>query len=203
MQSTLKKSLSPLRLEREVQAHTMTPLRMYRSLLVQKGVGLIEVLVSLIILALGMLGIAGMLLISNQANNSSYMKQQAIQSVYNIFDRIRANSKAAINGNYNINNIGTNGVPTAVPTPGVQCTASACTPTQLATYDRWSWLTTDVAQLPNGCGSITTAPSSSGNTVLTITVQWDDTPAQTLVGASSPTSAANANFVQISIQSQL
>jgi type IV pilus assembly protein PilV len=175
----------------------------HRFILVQKGVGLVEVLVSLIILALGMLGIAGMLLISTQANNSSYMKQQAIQSIYNMFEKIRANSDAAINGNYNVNNIGGKGLPTTVNTPAVQCTTSTCTPTQLASYDTWSWLTADVAQLPNGGGSITTAPSGSGNTIFTITVQWDDTPAQTLVGASSPTSAANANFVQISIQSQL
>lgn len=202
MQRTMKKYLSGLKLEREQEnrrGHTLLD----SALLVQKGVGLLEVLVSLIILALGMLGIAGMLLISNQANNSSYMKQQAIQSVYNIFDKIRANSQAAKEGNYNINNIGSNGVPTTVPTPGAQCNASACTPTQLASYDTWSWLTTDVAQLPNGCGSITTAPSGSGNTVLTVTVQWDDTPAQTLVGASSQASAANANFVQIRVQSQL
>jgi type IV pilus assembly protein PilV len=165
---------------------------------------LLEVLVSVVILALGMLGIASMLLVSNQANNSSYTKQQAIQTVYNIFDKIRSNSQAAINGNYNVNNIGTNGLPTAVSTPAALCNATACTPAQLATYDTWHWLTRDVSKLPNGCASITTAVSGvAGNTVVTVTVQWDDTPAQRLVGANSATSTANANFVQISIQSQI
>lgn len=169
----------------------------------QTGMSLLEVLVSVIILALGMLGVASMLLLSNQANNSSYTKQQAIQSVYNIFDKIRANTAAAANGSYNINNISASG-PTAVSTPGVLCNAAACTPTQLATYDTWQWLTADVSRLPRGCGSITTAPSPvAGNTVITVTVQWDDSPAQNLVGANSQAAAANANFVQVRIQSQI
>ncbi len=172
-------------------------------LLYQKGVGLLEVLISVIILALGMLGIAAMLLVSNQANNSSYMKQQAIQTIYNIFDKIRSNSQAAINGNYNISNIGSNG-PTAASTPGILCDVAACTPTQLAAYDTWIWLTQEVSQLPSGCGSITTAPSAvAGNTIVTVTVQWNDSPAQNLVGAISQASAVNANFVQVQIQSQL
>lgn len=169
----------------------------------QQGMSLLEVLVSIIIIAIGMLGIASMLLISNQANNSSYMKQQAIQNIYNIFDKIKANSQAAINGNYNISNISASG-PTSVSTPSVQCNAAACTPAQLATYDTWVWLTKDLARLPSGCGSITTAPSAvAGNTVVTVTVQWNDSPAQSSVGASSQASAVNANFVQIQIQSQL
>ena len=101
----------------------------------QKGMSLLEVLVSIIILAIGMLGIASMILVSNQANNSSYMKQQAIQSVYNIFDKIRSNTQAAASGNYNVSNIGSTGSPTAVTTPIVQCNAAACTPAQLAAYD--------------------------------------------------------------------
>lgn len=170
----------------------------------QRGMSLLEVLVSIIIIAIGMLGIASMLLVSNQANNSSYMKQQAIQNVYNIFDKILANTQAAVSGNYNINNIGSTGAPTAVTTPAVMCNAAACTPAQLATYDTWAWLTRDVSRLPNGCGSITTAPSPvAGNTIVTITVQWDDSPAQNLVGASSQASSVNANFVQIRIQSQI
>ncbi|RUR04062.1 type IV pilus modification protein PilV [Legionella sp. km772] len=170
----------------------------------QKGISLLEVLVSVIIIAIGMLGIASMLLVSNQANNSSYMKQQAIQNVYNIFDKIRANSQAAVNGNYNISNIGSTGLPTAVTTPAVMCNAAACTPAQLATYDTWTWLTKDLSRLPNGCGSITTAPSPvAGNTTVTVTVQWDDSPAQNSVGTNSQISTVNANFVQIRIQSQI
>lgn len=169
-----------------------------------KGMTLIEVLVSIVVLAVGLLGIASMLMLSNKSNTSSYSKQQAVQAVYDIFDRIRANSSAAINGNYNVSNIGSGGMPTAVSSPGVMCNASVCTPSQLASYDTWYWLTKDVAKLPNGSGSVTTAlAGAAGNTIITVTVQWDDTPAQASLGANSTASTTNANFVQITVQSQI
>lgn len=175
----------------------------YRQHSRQKGMTLLEVLVSIIIMAIGMLGIASMLILSNKANNSSYAKLQAIQCVSDIFDRIRANSAAAVSGNYNVSNTGTNGMPTAVATPSALCNATVCTPAQMASYDTWYWLTKDVSQLPNGSGSITSAPSgSAGNTVITVTVQWDDSLAQSKLGAGN-TAATNANFVKLSIQSQL
>ncbi|CAM3004590.1 type IV pilus modification protein PilV [Legionella worsleiensis] len=169
----------------------------------QYGMTLLEILVSVVLLAIGLLGIASMLMIANKANNSSYAKLQAVQSVYTIFDRIRTNAQAAINGNYNISNIGSNGLPTSVPTPSVLCTTTTCTPSQMATYDTWYWLTKDVSKLPNGSGSITAAPSgSAGTTVITVTVQWDDSQAQNELGAASAASS-NPNFVRLSIQSQL
>ena len=168
----------------------------------QKGMTLIEVLVTLLVLAFGLIGLAGMLMLSNKANNSSYVKQQAVECVYGMFDQIRANYQSAIKGNYDVSNIGTNRMPTA---PSPSCDTAVCTPAQLAAYDTWYWLTYNVAQLPNGTGSITSAPSTNGagNTIITITVQWDDSAAQATLGNSSAVSTNNANWVQLSIQSQL
>ena len=84
----------------------------------QRGMTLIEVLIAFVILAIGMLGIAGMLILSSKANNSSYAKQQAVQCIYDIFDKIRANTQAAINGNYNISNINSSGAPVLPAAPG-------------------------------------------------------------------------------------
>lgn len=168
-----------------------------------KGMTLLEVLISVVILAISLLGIASMLMVSNKANNSSYAKLQAVQAVYDIFDRIRANSEAALSGSYNISNIGSNGYPTSVSAPSVLCNASVCNPSQLAQYDTWYWLTRVVSQLPNGSGSVTSALSGvAGNTVITVTVQWDDSKAQNELGASSAASGT-ANFVQFRVQSQI
>lgn len=168
-----------------------------------KGMTLLEILISVVVLAVGMLGIASMLLVSNRANNSSYAKLQAVQAVYDMFDRIRANSKNAIAGSYNVNNIGSNGYPTSVSTPAVMCDASICTPGQLASYDVWYWLTKVVGALPSGSGSVTTAlAGGAGNTVVTITVQWNDAQAQAALGSSS-TQAPTANFVRFTVQSQI
>src|SRR5579872_5025704 len=108
-----------------------------------KGMTLLEVLITLVIMAIGMLGIASMLLLSSKANTSSYAKQQAVQCAADIFDRIRANSIAAISGNYNISNINTSGTPTPPAQPGVLCNLSICTANQLAAYDTWYWLSKD------------------------------------------------------------
>ncbi|MFI4918520.1 MAG: type IV pilus modification protein PilV [Legionellales bacterium] len=170
----------------------------------QQGDTLIEILVSLVLFAIGMLGIAGMLLLSNKANDSSYAKQQAVQCVYDIFDRIRANTLAATSGNYIISNINSSGLPTVPSQPAALCNVSVCTPEQLAAYDTWYWLSNDVSKLPRGSGSIMTVSSgAAGNTLITVTVQWDDSPAQSLLGATSATSSSNANWVQLSMQSEL
>ena len=151
-----------------------------------KGFTLLETLVALVILAIGMLGIANLLLLSHKSNASNYTRQQAIQSAYDILDRISANRQAAINGNYTVSNLVANGTPTAPSTPSTNCGTSICTATQLATYDTWYWLKTDLSQIPNGCGSI--AISTTGlNTVVTVTVQWNDSQIQQLLGTLSPT----------------
>lgn len=160
------------------------------------GFSLLEVLVALVVLAIGMLGIANLMLLAHKSNSSSYSRQQAVQSAYDIIDHIRANRQAAINGSYAVNNLVSSGSPTIPSTPSANCASSSCTSTQLAAYDTWAWLATDVARLPNGCGSITTAPSGI-STLVTVTVQWDDSPAQRALGASTTTPT------QLIIQSQL
>ncbi|KTD74717.1 type IV pilus modification protein PilV [Legionella waltersii] len=168
-----------------------------------KGMTLLEILISVVVLSVGLLGIASMLLVSNKANNSSYAKLQAVQAAYDMFDRIRANSKVALTGSYNVSNIGSNGYPTSVSTPAVLCNSSICTPAQLAQYDSWYWLTKIVSALPSGSGSVTTAlAGGAGNTVVTVTVQWNDAQAQAVVGSSS-TQAPTANFVRFTVQSQI
>lgn len=160
------------------------------------GFSLIEVLVALVILSLGMLGIARMLFVAHKANSSSYSRQQAVQSAYDIIDRIRANRQVAIAGGYNVNNLVTSGAPTIPSSPSANCDSSTCTANQLAAYDTWYWLARDVARLPNGCGSVTTAAAGT-NTRVTVTVQWDDSPTQTAL------SDTNTLPMQLIVQSEL
>lgn len=153
---------------------------------VQKAFSLLEVLIALVIMSIGMLGIARMLLISHKSTSSSYLRQQAIQSGYDIIDRMRANRPLALSGNYNTNNLVTSGAPSIPNAPSTDCTSAICSPTQLAIYDIWYWLAHDVSQLPNGCGAVI-AVAAGVNTVVTVTVQWDDSPAQKNLGTSNPT----------------
>ncbi|MBC7574139.1 MAG: type IV pilus modification protein PilV [Herminiimonas sp.] len=166
------------------------------------GFALIEVMVTFLILGVGMLGIAGMLLTAQKSNTSSYAKQQAVQSAYDIVERIRANRLSAINGSYNVNNLTTTGAASVPAAPSPDCGAASCTATQIVTYDLWYWLANDLAQLPNGSGAITTAVSGA-NTLLTITVQWDDAPAQSKLGGASQSASAQPNLARFSVQTLL
>ncbi len=162
----------------------------------QRAFSLIEAMVALIVFAIGMIGIARMLLMSHQSNASNYLRQQAVQDAYDIIDRIRANRKTALNGNYTVSNIVSTGTPTIPSAPSTKCSSTACSTTQLATYDTWDWLANSIAKLPNGCGAITTA-ASGANTLITVTVQWSDAPAQQVLGTANPAPS------QLIIQTQL
>jgi type IV pilus assembly protein PilV len=152
-----------------------------------KGFTLIEVLVTLLVLSIGLLGIAKLLLVSSRANDSAYLRTQATSLAYSILDSMRANRAAAVAGNYS----GSSGSAT---NPGTQCAVSSpCSPATTAQYDLWNWqqaLTTGLG--PSGSGSVTTANVTdpvTGDTdvTATITVQWNDTVAQQTFGASSGT----------------
>ena len=67
----------------------------YRSVKPEKyrsqGFTLIEVLIAIIVLSIGLLGLAGLQLTSLRNSNSAYTRSQAVILSYDIVDRIRAN----------------------------------------------------------------------------------------------------------------
>lgn len=154
---------------------------------------------SLVFMAIGMLGIASMLILAHKASSSGYLRQQAIQSAYDMIDRMRANRQAAINGSYNVSNLGSGAAPSA---PGTDCSVSVCSPTQMASWENWYWLSRSLTTLPRGAGSITTN-TVGGNTIATVTVQWDDSPAQSILGAGGQVSNNNPSMAQFSIGTSL
>ena len=153
------------------------------------GFTLIEVLVSLVVLSIGLLGIGKLMMFSSRANDSAYLRSQATALAYSIIDDMRANQQDAVNGLYNTA-LG------AYANPGFSCNfAAPCTVTgQLAQYDLYSWKTAMLADLPQGDGTVTTAQApdpitGATITMATITVQWNDAVAQQSFGNGNPTLA--------------
>ena len=149
-----------------------------------RGFTLVEVLVALVVLAIGLLGIAKLMLFSSHANDSAYLRSQATALAYEILDNMRANKAGALAGTYDT------AAATGPAVPGTLCEGvGACaTSTQVALYDVYKWklrlnanngLPTPGA-LPNGKGSVTTALIAPQTTV-TIVVSWDDTVAQSTI----------------------
>lgn len=117
-----------------------------------RGFSLVEVLVALLVLSIGLLGLAGLQAGSVQANNSAYLRSQATVLAYDLLDRMRANRAAALDGDYN-RNIG-DSVPSG---------------SNLAEQDLASWLNTLGATLPSGDGSVDMEENR-----VTVVVQWAD-----------------------------
>lgn len=119
-----------------------------------KGVGLIEVMIAVVILAIGMLGIAALQAVTLKNSGSSSERTQAMIHVYGMGDTLRANKHrlAAFN--------------TAGCRRGADIDAEADTNADLNGWLRR--LALDVS--PTACGNI---DCPAGNSC-TVTVRWDD-----------------------------
>ncbi|MBS3963379.1 MAG: type IV pilus modification protein PilV [Methylomonas sp.] len=126
-----------------------------------EGFTLIEVLVAVIVLALGLLGLAGMQAFGLRNNQSAYNRSQATQLAYDIADRMRANTSAL--ATY------TTLVPTAASAQAACLNTTGCSPQTLAENDLFEWHTNLTTMLSGGAGTVTVAGG-----VYTITIRWDD-----------------------------
>lgn len=109
---------------------------------------MVEVLVTIVVMAVGLLGVAGMQTASLKGNHNSYLRVQAVLMVNDIADRIRANQSGADSNAYAA-------ITTTGSTPAQTCLGtSKCSAAQLATYDAWVWRTTIAAMLTSGSGTL-------------------------------------------------
>jgi len=70
------------------------------------GATLIEVLVAIVVLAIGLLGLAGLQMTSLQSNYSAMMRTKATLLAYDLTDRMRARRQATLTGAYDNNATG-------------------------------------------------------------------------------------------------
>lgn len=135
----------------------------------QHGVTMVEALVALVILSVGMLGIAGLYVSTLRAERTAQLRTQAVSLVNDMIDRIRANAQARA------------GYDLTTATPKVNnCVAAAtpmpCTTENMAAEDLKIWTDATKNTLPGGTGTIAyTAAASSGNPdTYAVTVQWNE-----------------------------
>ncbi|THF64666.1 type IV pilus modification protein PilV [Pseudothauera nasutitermitis] len=72
----------------------------------QTGSSLLEVLVAMLVLAFGLLGLAGLQATSVRSNHSAYLRTQATLLAYDLADRMRAMQAAVENGDYDDSSTG-------------------------------------------------------------------------------------------------
>ena len=151
-----------------------------------RGFTLVEVLVALVVLSIGLLGMAKMVMVSSHSNDSAYLRSQATALAYQAMDSMRANLQASTTNGY-ITGMG------VMPAPAGNCSAY-CPPATLALSDVYGWKQHLKAALPSGTGSIAT--TATFPVLATVVVQWDDSAAQSVFNAA-------ANNQQITLQTVL
>lgn len=136
------------------------------------GLTMIEVLVTLIILAVGLLGIAALQIVGLRSTGSSENRTQATLFANEIAERMRANISAVNSNQFSAVTQNTINC-AAAPAPfcsdnfngGVAVAAAACTPTEMAAFDLKEWYCGVFAGNTYVGGVANTLPSSPAPTV--------------------------------------
>ncbi len=148
---------------------------------ITQGFSLIEVLIALLVLSIGLLGLANLQGQSISSSYNAHLRTQATSLAHSVIDRMRANRELATeSASYQTV------FEMPPPAAAIDCNINDCTPVQIASYDLKQWkcnlgmyskdeictgLVSQVA-LPNGEGQI----EPEVTTVQTkVTVRWTDT----------------------------
>ena len=148
----------------------------------QRGFTLAEVLVSLVIFAFGMLGVAGLQVVSLASMDSAQHRSVASLKAAEMAERMRANPLAVYAGL-----VGEHASCRTSHYSDRHESPAPCAPAQLAGDDVWDWSTELAARLPGGKGLVCfdatpddgtpEAPLCDGNPgVVAVKVWWNEKP---------------------------
>jgi type IV pilus assembly protein PilV len=150
----------------------------------QRGDTMIEVLVTIIIIAVGVLGAAALQVTTLKNLSSSHSASVAAIVAQDLGERMRANP----DGNY---------VHDSAPAPVTNCVTAACSAQGLADYDMETWWTQVTAVLPSGSGEV--APLAAGSNIFVLTVRWDEDRSGSTGDTCPKASAADLECFQLNI----
>ena len=124
----------------------------------QRGFGLVESLVALIVVSVGMIGIAVLYGQGLSASRTALNRTQAVNLAADMADRIRANRR----GGSSYGGAGEDN----------DCDVGDCTTAELAAHDVWEWEAQVEALLPAGVGTVEYAGTTPPT--YTINVRWQE-----------------------------
>jgi len=152
-----------------------------------RGATLIEVLIAILVLAVGILGLMGLQINGKRTTYEALQRSMAVGLAQDMMNRLRANPNTVTNKSFLADSYGTasytgGGVGGGqVSAPGKDCAAdgAGCTRTELAAFDLAAW----EAQLddatrtglvnPTGCVHIDTDPGIVNGSSVTVMVAWE------------------------------
>lgn len=130
----------------------------------QHGFSMIEVLVTMLIISLALLGTSGMQAYAMRMNQGGQLRTLAVFLVADLAERMEANRATALVGGYAI----------AAPTVDTDCITVYCSGANMAASDLFKWRAAVAAALPQGQASPPVQTVSGNPSTYTITVSWVD-----------------------------
>lgn len=156
-----------------------------RKWLGQRGFSMIEVLITMLIISLALLGTMGLQTYALRTNQGGQFRSQAVFLVADMAERLEANSIAAVSTNGYIQ--ATSSTPDT--TLNSNCSSGNCSPDQLAAYDLSQWKNAVSTSLPQSEWSITQTTPGNPSTY-TIKVSWVDREEKVTYGAGASKGAS-------------
>lgn len=152
----------------------------------ESGFSMLEILVSMIVIMIGVLGIAGMQLLS--INNTEVARYQSLAALLASSMAAEMQANVAYWGTASTPITVTGTAISGIAVGGTSCLNAVCTPTQLAAYDLQNWGLAMANTLPGGSGAISCAVIPAP-TVCTLTLNWSEKTVASLgtpAGSSAP-----------------
>ena len=145
----------------------------------QRGAGLIEALVAILVLSIGLLGMVGMQTASIKYEQTGWVRSALSFNISSLADRIRANASTdavtySISSTYALERsaIETPPLPNNYLIPAKDCNTTICTSAELAAYDMLVWRSELNQQLPGAVGFIVPTGAKGIDLSYLITVAW-------------------------------
>lgn len=152
----------------------------------QAGFTMIEVLITMLIISLALLGTSGVHVYAMRLNKNGQFRTQAVILSADLAERMEGNKPGALAGNYVLATSST-----AMP-DDTGCLTATCTANSLAAFDLAQWTIAVAAALPQASWSV--AQTVAGNpSTYTITVSWVDRAENTTNAAYDATSSVGSN----------
>lgn len=163
------------------------------------GFTLIEALIALVILAIGLLGMATLMMNSLQSSQGAAQRSAATVAAYDLVERMRANRNSAIQASspYAV-------VPSSGCTPTVDtclpCRSKACTAGELASADMSAWFGALRTAIPDAAATIQQNPGNAGNDTFCIAIFWQEPGLGAATNATiCGTNSAGRSFYQMRV----
>lgn len=125
----------------------------------QRGISLIEVLMAVLIFSIGLIGLAGLMVMATRSNHAAYQRTQVTFLASTMADRMGANPVGVWNGNYD-----SSSYPVSASTATNNDCSAGCAPDALAASDQRAWSRQLTTFLPNVKAKINCDNSTAGFT---------------------------------------